>query len=49
MLGGLLSYGIGQIKSFPVWKAIFLLCGAITVLWGVLLFFLLPDSVLQAK
>lgn len=49
MLGGILTYGIGQISTFPVWKAIFLLCGGITVLWGCLLFFFLPDSILSAK
>ncbi|OLN85407.1 putative transporter C757.13-like protein 3 [Colletotrichum chlorophyti] len=49
MLGGILSYGIGQIDSFPVWKAVFLICGGITVLWGGLLLFLLPDSILSAK
>ncbi|KAK1569837.1 major facilitator superfamily transporter [Colletotrichum navitas] len=49
MIGGLLSYGIGQIDGFPVWKAVFLLCGGITVLWGCLLLYLLPDSILGAK
>lgn len=49
MLGGILTYGIGQISTFPVWKAIFLLCGGITVLWGSLLFLFLPDSILTAK
>ncbi|TEA13199.1 putative transporter [Colletotrichum sidae] len=49
MLGGLLSYGIGQIHSFPVWKAVFLICGGMTVLWGILLIFCLPDSILTAK
>ncbi|PSN69829.1 major facilitator superfamily transporter [Corynespora cassiicola Philippines] len=49
MLGGIFSYGVGQIDSFPVWKAVFLLCGGITVLWGILLLFTLPDSILTAK
>ncbi|KAH8198377.1 hypothetical protein TruAng_007474 [Truncatella angustata] len=49
MVGGLLAYGIGQIQSFPTWKAIFLLCGGITVLWGFLLLVLLPDDVVTAK
>lgn len=49
MLGGILTYGIGQIHTFPVWKAIFLLCGGITVCWGTLLFFFLPDDILTAK
>lgn len=49
MLGGLLSYGIGQIDSFPVWKAVFLVCGGATVIWGVVLLLFLPDSILSAK
>jgi hypothetical protein len=49
MLGGLLSYGIGQIHSFPVWKAIFLLCGGITIVWGIVMFLFLPDNILSAK
>lgn len=48
MLGGLLSYGIGQVQGFAVWRAIFLLCGGVTVLWGVVLLLLLPDSIMQA-
>lgn len=49
MTGGLLSFAVGQIKTFPVWKAVFLICGAMTVLWGVVLLFFLPDDVVTAK
>ncbi|CBX95722.1 hypothetical protein LEMA_P028740.1 [Plenodomus lingam JN3] len=49
MLGGIFSYGVGQIDSFPVWKAVFLLCGGVTVLWGCVLLFCLPDSILSAR
>lgn len=49
MIGGLLSYGIGQINGFPVWKAVFLVCGGMTVIWGVVLLLFLPDSILSAK
>ncbi|KAK6070380.1 major facilitator superfamily transporter [Seiridium cupressi] len=49
MIGGILTYGIGQIDSFPTWKAIFLLCGGITVLWGFVLLFYLPDDIITAK
>jgi hypothetical protein len=49
MIGGILSYGIGQIESFPVWKAVFLVCGGMTVIWGVVLLFFLPDDILSAK
>lgn len=49
MVGGILTYAIGQIDTFPVWKAIFLLCGGITVAWGVLLLLVLPDNILTAR
>lgn len=49
MIGGILSYGIGQIANFPVWKAVFLLCGGVTILWGVVLGIFLPDDILTAK
>ncbi|KAK2598814.1 hypothetical protein N8I77_012201 [Diaporthe amygdali] len=49
MIGGLLTYGIGQIETFPVWKAIFLLCGGVTVIWGIVMLLFLPDSILTAK
>lgn len=49
MVGGVLTYAIGQIDGFPVWKAIFLLCGGITVVWGLVLCVLLPDSILSAR
>ncbi|KAK7734027.1 hypothetical protein SLS53_008022 [Cytospora paraplurivora] len=49
MIGGILTYGIGQIDTFPVWKAIFLLCGGATVIWGIIMFFFLPDSVISAR
>jgi hypothetical protein len=49
MIGGILSYGIGQIEGFPVWKAVFLVCGGMTVIWGVVLLLFLPDDILSAK
>jgi len=43
--GGLLGYGIGNIKgSLPSWKYEFLIVGALCSSWGVILFFILPDS-----
>ncbi|KAE9401205.1 MFS general substrate transporter [Gymnopus androsaceus JB14] len=43
--GGLLGYGIGQIKgSLPSWKYEFLIVGALCATWGIVLFFILPDS-----
>ncbi|KAF9761034.1 hypothetical protein IL306_003975 [Fusarium sp. DS 682] len=49
MLGGILTYGIGQIKNFPVWKAVFMTCGGMTVVWGIVLLFFLPDSIMSAR
>jgi hypothetical protein len=49
MIGGILSYGIGQIDGFPVWKAVFLVCGGMTVIWGVVLLCFLPDDILSAR
>lgn len=48
-LGGLITYGIGQMDSFPVWRGVFLICGGITVVWGVILLVFLPNSILTAK
>lgn len=49
MLGGIFTYAIGQIETFPVWRAVFLICGGITVLWGILVLIFLPDTILSAK
>ncbi|KAF4428811.1 allantoate permease [Fusarium acutatum] len=48
-LGGILTYGIGQIKNFPVWKAVFMTCGGMTVVWGFVLLFFLPDSIMSER
>ncbi len=49
MVGGILFFAVGQIKSFPVWKAIFLLCGGVTIIWGVVILVFLPDNIITAK
>lgn len=49
-LGGLIGYGIGNIKgSLNSWKYEFLIVGACCCLWGVVLWFFLPDSPVNAK
>ncbi|KAL1648041.1 hypothetical protein SLS58_002366 [Diplodia intermedia] len=48
-LGGIFTYGIGQIDGFPVYKAIFLICGFLTLIWGGILLWLLPDNPMTAK
>ncbi|KAL3458257.1 hypothetical protein BJX64DRAFT_302031 [Aspergillus heterothallicus] len=50
IVGGLLSYGIGHIHTAVAqWQFVFLLCGAITVVWAVVVFLFLPDSPANAK
>ncbi|KAI9332583.1 MFS transporter [Zopfochytrium polystomum] len=50
MVGGILTYGIGQIGgSFPVWKSIFLMLGGVTALWGIVIVLFLPDSIISAR
>ncbi|KAE9962857.1 hypothetical protein BLS_009949 [Venturia inaequalis] len=50
MVGGILFYGVGQNKSdFAVWRIIFLLCGGVTVIWGIVLLFFLPNNIMTAK
>lgn len=49
MVSSILFYGVGQTTGFPVWKAIYLLCGSVTVVWAVVLFIFLPTSMLTTK
>ena len=49
MLGGVFSYAIGQIDGFPVWRAVFIVCGGLTIIWGFVLLWFLPDSIITAK
>ncbi|KFY30938.1 hypothetical protein V493_01536 [Pseudogymnoascus sp. VKM F-4281 (FW-2241)] len=50
ILGGLVAYGVLLIPNpaIPHWKLLFLIEGAITVAYGVFMFFALPDSVSTA-
>ncbi|KAJ5700968.1 hypothetical protein N7493_012014 [Penicillium malachiteum] len=48
-IGGLLGYGIGQIKgALPSWKYEFLIIGALCTAWGMIMFIFLPDSPVTA-
>jgi MFS family permease len=49
IVGGLLSYAIGHVKSIAPWKAVFLVFGAATVAWSVGIYFLLPDTPMEAR
>lgn len=49
-VGGLLGYGIGQIKgSLPSWKYEFLIIGAACASWGIYIMIFVPDSPMDAK
>lgn len=48
-LGGLLGFGIGQIRgALPSWKYEFIIIGCLCCVWGIALFILLPDSPVSA-
>ncbi|KAF5231851.1 hypothetical protein FAUST_9044 [Fusarium austroamericanum] len=49
MFGGILFYGVGQAKGWAVWRTIYVLCGGMTICWGIILFFFLPNNILTAK
>lgn len=49
-IGGLLGYGIGQIKgALASWKYEFLIIGALCTCWGILITIFLPDSPVTAR
>ncbi|KAJ6153582.1 hypothetical protein N7470_006541 [Penicillium chermesinum] len=50
LVGGLIAYGIGSISTGAIehWKLLFLILGAITSTYGIVLFLLLPDSPAKA-
>lgn len=49
-LGGLLGFGIGQIRgALPSWKYEFIIVGSLCSVWGIVLFVLLPDSPVTAS
>ncbi|KAI1323394.1 MFS general substrate transporter [Xylariaceae sp. FL0255] len=51
IVGSLVTYGLGHIMSshiFP-YQIIFIFCGSITVVFGIIFLFLMPDSPMEAK
>ncbi|CAK3925552.1 related to allantoate permease [Lecanosticta acicola] len=48
-VGGILFFAVGQAKGFEIWRAIFLLAGGCTVVWGVVLLIYLPNNIMTAK
>ncbi|CAG9983980.1 unnamed protein product [Clonostachys byssicola] len=49
MFAGILFFGVGQAKGWDVWRIIYILCGGLTIVWAVILYFFLPDNILTAK
>ncbi|GAO15376.1 uncharacterized protein UV8b_07061 [Ustilaginoidea virens] len=50
ILGSLLTYGLGHIKSsLRPYQVIFLFCGCITVAFSIVIFIFMPDSPMTAK
>ncbi|KAK9233755.1 putative transporter [Lipomyces kononenkoae] len=49
MAGGILFVATGQSKGWDIWRTNFVLCGGITILWGVILLIFLPNSIFAAK
>jgi MFS family permease len=51
IVGSLLTYGLGHINSTHIYKyqVIFIFCGVLTVIFGFVLIFTMPDSPMEAK
>ncbi|CZR45801.1 uncharacterized protein FPRO_15023 [Fusarium proliferatum ET1] len=49
ILGGLVSYGFGEIKTFSPWKAIFICFGALTIAVSIMVLLFLPDTPANAR
>ncbi|KAH8652352.1 major facilitator superfamily domain-containing protein [Xylariales sp. PMI_506] len=48
MFAGILFFAVGQAKGWDVWRIIYILCGGITFFWGFVLWFFLPNNILEA-
>ena len=49
LVGALAAYGVGQIEgALAPWKYQYLVFGSITVVWGIVVFFLLPNNPVTA-
>ncbi|CZR65675.1 related to allantoate permease [Phialocephala subalpina] len=51
VVGGLLAYCFTLLKHGPLksWQALFIAYGGVAILWGVFVFFWMPDSPMRAK
>ncbi|KPI34386.1 putative transporter [Cyphellophora attinorum] len=48
-VGGLLFYGTGYSTTLAVWRTIYIICGGLTVVWGIVLFAFLPANIMSAR
>lgn len=51
MVGGLIAFGVSHFNGFVIysWQLLFLLLGALTVIWSFCILCILPDSPMKAK
>ncbi|KAH9223914.1 major facilitator superfamily domain-containing protein [Leptodontidium sp. 2 PMI_412] len=49
LFGALIAYGLGHITAIEPWRAVFIIFGAITIVWAVSLFYTLPDTPMNAR
>ncbi len=50
ILQSFISYGVGHIKtSIPVWKWFFIIYGIIALIWSAVLYFYMPDTIVDCK
>ncbi|KAF9775593.1 hypothetical protein IL306_006288, partial [Fusarium sp. DS 682] len=49
ILGGVVSYGFGEINGFSPWKAIFICFGALTIAISIIVLVFLPDTPANAR
>ncbi|OKL64208.1 hypothetical protein UA08_00514 [Talaromyces atroroseus] len=49
LFGSPLMYAFGHVNNYPAWRIVFFVFGGITLLWGIALIFILPDSPSKAR
>ena len=47
MFSGVINFGLGHAHSDHPWKALYYFCGAVTIAWSFVVYFLLPNSPLD--
>ncbi|VUC21473.1 unnamed protein product [Clonostachys rosea] len=48
-VGSLIFYGMGHLKSFPSWRAGFLVVGSINLVWGLSMMYIFPDTPMTSR